>query len=472
MNTNLLKICYNYVYKKKFAAVKNMGESKHMQKIVINNLGAVKEFKSEITKYTVIIGEQGTGKSTIAKSIYYFRNIKTEIIEYLLSIATTGSFVYEDEISNTLFPMSIKKKLKSIFIQLFGYSWDFSELKMSYDFGNGIDIKIDLVNNPKAAQNFINLEYSPKLKNEIVTLEQEMRKIYSKLKTNISGNLMFASQERTRLSREIAEKVNKIFDDDLDTFYIPAGRSLLTLMANQKTRLDYNTIDLVNKNFMNLIESLQPNFDLGIDKVHEHFSMENQNSIADSLSQMIIKNLKGNYKYIKGKEYLVVDENTSIPLNYASSGQQEMLWILNQLYVLLLSKTKSFVIIEEPEAHLFPQLQKDIVDFISIFANLNNSTVFITTHSPYILTSANTLLYAGKLKKISHEKSGEVTKLMGEHRYFSVNDFSAYLLSADNPPENIFDSDICEITAEKIDEVSSKISEEYTKLFYLEEGTK
>lgn len=68
---------------------------------------------------------------------------------------------------------------------------------------------------------------------------------------------------------------------------------------------------------------------------------------------MLISDLKGDYQYNAGKEYIIV-QNEKIPINFASSGQQEVLWLLNQLYVLMLKKEKAFVIIEEPEAHLYP----------------------------------------------------------------------------------------------------------------------
>lgn len=67
------------------------------------------------------------------------------------------------------------------------------------------------------------------------------------------------------LRENISKVVNSIFgDDELPTYYIPAGRSLLTLLTNQKTRLSYDNIDLVTRYFMNLIEIFSPNFNSGI----------------------------------------------------------------------------------------------------------------------------------------------------------------------------------------------------------------
>ena len=42
-----------------------------MQKICIINNGPVKDFEMEVEKFNLLIGEQATGKSTIAKSIFY-----------------------------------------------------------------------------------------------------------------------------------------------------------------------------------------------------------------------------------------------------------------------------------------------------------------------------------------------------------------------------------------------------------------
>ena len=63
-----------------------------MQKIYIRNNGPVKYFEMEIEKFNLLIGEQATGKSTIAKSVYYFKTIKTKIIDYLTRIYDSNSY--------------------------------------------------------------------------------------------------------------------------------------------------------------------------------------------------------------------------------------------------------------------------------------------------------------------------------------------------------------------------------------------
>ena len=50
-----------------------------MQKVIIKHLGPIKELEMEIKDFNLLIGEQATGKSTVAKAIYFFRSIKATL---------------------------------------------------------------------------------------------------------------------------------------------------------------------------------------------------------------------------------------------------------------------------------------------------------------------------------------------------------------------------------------------------------
>ena len=47
-----------------------------MERIVINKLGPIGHCDVEINDFMVFTGPQASGKSTIAKSIFFFKNIK------------------------------------------------------------------------------------------------------------------------------------------------------------------------------------------------------------------------------------------------------------------------------------------------------------------------------------------------------------------------------------------------------------
>ena len=187
--------------------------------------------------------------------------------------------------------------------------------------------------------------------------------------------------------------------------------------------------------------------------------------LTKNMNLMIIKNLKGEYHCENGREYFKLND-TAIPINLLSSGQQEALWIFNQLYLHMLRKDKVFLIVEEPEAHLYPSLQKEIVDFIALFANVTGSSAFITTHSPYVLTATNNLYYAGRLHQ---DKPEDVEKIMGKHKMIAPGSLTALKLSLESSPQNLIDEDE-DLMPELIDDISNEINQAYTQLFYLEES--
>ena len=46
-----------------------------MQKLIIRNFGPLENVELEVKDFMVFIGPQATGKSTIAKLVYYFKNL-------------------------------------------------------------------------------------------------------------------------------------------------------------------------------------------------------------------------------------------------------------------------------------------------------------------------------------------------------------------------------------------------------------
>ena len=61
-----------------------------------------------------------------------------------------------------------------------------------------------------------------------------------------------------------------------------------------------------------------------------------------------------------------------------------------------LADISPLIYLEEPEAHVFPDTQKKLIDLFAWMANdpILSFDWVITTHSPYILTAFNTLIEA------------------------------------------------------------------------------
>lgn len=443
-----------------------------MHQIMIESLGPIQDFKMEIKDNNLFIGEQASGKSTVCKAIYFFREIKNHVIDCLQEASFTGD--QEKDIVK-----SIQRLDKDLFIKLFGYSWDLPDsLKMKYIYRELIEIEVCLSEKTKR---YIGITYSSNLIKEVRNLFGQAKKFYNGLES-LNESYSFDRTERIRWHQEMREKINSIFDDYKETYYIPAGRSMLTLMTNQKTKLDYENMDLLNIRFMQFIESIRMRFDSGIRDVIEYYDNRKENSSNyKKVARDIVRILKGNYYYQDGKEYFLINEGVQkeenrqrIPINFTSSGQQEILWLLNQLYILLLKNEQSFVIIEEPEAHLYPTLQKEIVEYIVQFVNLSGGSAVITTHSPYTLTTMNILYRAGKIRQVREERGDDLEalyKIIPGEKMIQPDNINILKLSrglGKSEVESLLDEEAAEIRSELIDEVSDKINQLYTELFYLE----
>ena len=164
---------------------------------------------------------------------------------------------------------------------------------------------------------------------------------------------------------------------------------------DQKRSLDYCT-----QNYLERIMQLKPSFSNSVQELIKNkieltdikIDRENLQQCVELMKQI----LQGEYRTMNGEERLQVTDDRYVKINFASSGQQEAVWILNVVFYYLLNNKKSYFIIEEPESHLFPNAQKLIAEFISLAKNGGNK-IILTTHSPYILGSINNMLYANRI---------------------------------------------------------------------------
>jgi AAA15 family ATPase/GTPase len=269
------------------------------------------------------------------------------------------------------------------------------------------------------------------------------------------------------------------------SLYIPAGRSVLSTLSDplqqmiltrisghingNNSNIDPYLLDYSLKAFIERISKSKSTFYQDFETIiKDKGKFSNEPIDHDNLKAAITifdKILKGRYKNDRdGEKIFLANSEEFVKLPFASSGQQEVIWILLQIFALILNKTKTYLIIEEPEAHLFPVAQKDIVELFCLFSNLSNNQLLITTHSPYILSSLNNFLYAGRLGK---KYSTEVAKIVNKKSWIKPEDVSAYYIE-NGVLTDIIDKELMLIKAEEIDRASSLINEEFNNLFELD----
>ena len=202
------------------------------------------------------------------------------------------------------------------------------------------------------------------------------------------------------------KKLNELFHDPYESVFIPAGRNLLTLLSTQLNYIftsledsQLRNIDYVTKRYTELILRLKPVFAHGMEGVANRMKgdptqtkkYERIRPALNILMDQAKEIMKSTYRYVDGEERLYLSDDRYVKINLASSGQQEVVWVFNLLFYYLSEDKKIFLIIEEPESHLYPESQRRISETLSLMVNSGNS-VLVTTHSPYVLGTFNYLL--------------------------------------------------------------------------------
>lgn len=219
------------------------------------------------------------------------------------------------------------------------------------------------------------------------------------------------------------------------------------------------------QDFIKLIRNTKSKFGSKIPDIVKNYTKTVNGQINNTSLEMaydlIREVFKADYISESDGEKLYFDEKHWVKLMYGSSGQQEVLWILMLAFIIILEKRNSFVIIEEPEAHLFPIAQKNVIHLIALMVNVTKSRVIITTHSPYILTSMNILLYSDKVERFPGKKNPIIQKNMRiQYETFAAMKLDYKLRYM----ENLMDEESHMISTDYIDEVSSITNSELEQL--------
>jgi hypothetical protein len=239
-----------------------------------------------------------------------------------------------------------------------------------------------------------------------------------------NGNTPDAVQNvRTQIHDRLRHDFNNTFP--IGTLFIPAARAIAAIVNTLNTEDPYIN-DFVNND--------KP-FVLSFDEISD----ERVNKIL-RLNDITSKNNDSNEKIL---EALSLDGKKITPLEF-SSGQQELIYLLlliRNLYqtTFYYGQTTS-IFVEEPCAHLFPQEQKESMEYIArVFRELQEidyrARFFISTHSPYVLNVTNNMLKKGHLIEKADNCPDEAKKqLMREEikklgfPHLSVNEVSAHFI--------------------------------------------
>jgi predicted ATP-binding protein involved in virulence len=426
------------------------------EKLIVKNFAGIKDLEIEVKRINILIGPQASGKSVCAKLIFYFKNFAWEILS-----------VVENEQTKRNLDANYSKKFELYFPS---DSWGKQHFSIRYEISNFF---IE-VSRKQDTPNKISLTYSDLFAKELKNLRNFLKKEKERVKKSQEEDVYgFASLRLHWVEQQIKEYLVNSLTKNIgqeaafDQLFIPAGRSFFAnLQSNIFSFLSgNNALDPFLREFGSMYEGMKHGLVYG----SEIEETKDAKEMQEEINKLIEKSLCGKHIREKGKDFLEVLDGRRISIANASSGQQEILpltMMLAALPFLTPPRIGLTVYIEEPEAHLFPRAQRNIVELIATVFNSRKEQLqfFITTHSPYVLTAFNNLLQAGSLYAEEGESVHEkLAQVVPKYKSLNISDLSAYVLM-DGECRSIVCSETGLIDARVIDSVSDDLAIEFDQL--------
>ena len=209
-----------------------------MQKIIIENFGPIKYAEIEVKKILVLIGEQASGKSTIAKLIYFFKTIHEDLF----------SQIYQDKRKFLNIDNDILSPIRQKFYKFFGPTNHLGNCKIVFYYSLEKDkyIKLTLQRNKEMEIIYNNL-VDENFKNSASAIKLRLRQEY--LNYNSIQSLI-NEEEKIKYAQQLYNLLDELFESkQRDSLFIIAGRSATVVysylfekyvLANIQSNLEKN----------------------------------------------------------------------------------------------------------------------------------------------------------------------------------------------------------------------------------------
>jgi energy-coupling factor transporter ATP-binding protein EcfA2 len=425
-----------------------------MRKLTVKNFSVIKEAELEFGKITVLIGPQASGKSLLCKLAYFLEGELPGIaVESLL-----------DRYSWTDFLQAVGREFTERFLTTGWFRTNTEAIFSSQQYSVAIR-GMRGPGKPETECSFGN----------------EFKNLYHLIRNNPAKQLPTANRSRNELRQDLFVEISLLRDRKRtrSNTYVPSGRALFAEASKSIAALQNPDMDQITRRFAGLI-AWDSRWKAG-------YLTTGRNAIQEVEYEMY--QIAGGTVMVEGgKPYFLSKDGRNLPLFAQSSGTLELLPMFNVIDQLAcfqediyartatakispiadVSDHSPLIYLEEPEVHIFPKTQYDLVRLFTRLANdpILNFDWVITTHSPYILTAFNNLIEAGQVGRAGPELKDEVAKLIPEQYWIKEGDFKAYAIEDGKLKSILNESGFIE--SNYLDQVSEVIGNEFDELLRLE----
>jgi predicted ATPase len=359
------------------------------ESITIKKIGPVQFGRVDIRKVTVFVGNQGAGKSTVAKLISVFTKIEKSLVR--------GDF------EKNWF--KAKNRLESYYLpyhRLEDYLTDNSEIdyignKFSISYKNK-ELSVSEIQNSKYA--LPKIMYVPAECNLLTYIKgAEELKLSSEALQEFSTEYYNAMQEMN--GNAILLPINNTeirYDKRSDELYLKSSDFRIKLRVASSGFQSFVPLYLVSEFLAN--------------------SVKKQSGNKATMSSEETKKFQKGLRTIWDNEHLTDIQKRQAISELASA----------------FNKTAFVNIVEEPEQNLFPTSQWKMLQSLLAFNNMNEGNkLILTTHSPYLINYLTIAIKAKQvLDNLAEEKkeslSSEIAKLISIDACVNTSDVAIYEL--------------------------------------------
>lgn len=406
-------------------------------KIKVKNLGVLKQAEFSLGDFTIICGENNTGKTYATYALYGFLDLwrkRFRFDDYRYIPDKAFNELRENGVTRinlTEYAQNAHKILNRI---CHGYSLDLHDVfAASEEKFQDSQFQVFLANN--ALSNLIipiSLERDVGIGRQTLSLsknkgsrELEVSFLIDKQKINFPPRF---------IERRIAGAINAILFGPLfpTPFIASAERTgaaifrkelnfarnrLLKEMSQADEKIDPR--ELLYKSYQDYPLPVEKN----VDFTRQLEDVAKQKSFLADRHQEVLERfadiIGGTYRVTRNDELFFIPRRKRIRLNMdeSSSGVRSMLDI--GFYLRHEAKPGDLLMVDEPELNLHPENQRRIARLFARLVNLGVK-VFITTHSDYIIKELNTLIMLNQdkthLKKIAKREGYDRAELLNPQR--------------------------------------------------------
>lgn len=419
-----------------------------MKRLIIKNFGPLKDIDLDIRGLNLYIGPQGTGKTTLLKLVsvgYQFREFFIDFFQQALESQAFG-----------FFPNPKQRFDEGIQNGLTGWlNTRLPRFEADQDWGS---IQFELKSNWSLTLSPIpgNVACNPDRRGWEI-----LNAIFLDIQKAVAQTADFDPSaldpvDRFRLYTPLVSKfIYRLFGAGKDLVFVPESRALRSnLLLQQIIFPGYGGWGAI--------------YDQQVLKAYQTGFPDQPATDEAKVGAGLAEKLGQGY-WLAGGEFRTSD-GAHTKYFSTSAGQREtfglLSFILDYLNLPPEKRRPTILMMEEPETHLYPMSQVHMVRILALFLNAHpENQLFVNTHSPYVVSATNNLLYAWK---VGQRKPQEVNLIIPEIFWYPAKNTVANKLG-EGENVSMYDEEFDLLHAEHIDDASGLINEDFDRVFDLQQ---